>query len=318
MSVFTHVELSELSLWLQNNGFSETIGELIELKGIAAGITNTNYFVTTQLNGHKNRFVLTIFEKNALDELPYFVDLMTHLAAHQVLCPTPIINKNGQALAELQGKPALLVSCLKGSDIENPTEKQCGEVGRVLAEMHLASQSFDKISKNQRGRDWRIATAEKVIDQLSQEDQNLLTQELAFQARLDLTGLPRGVIHGDLFRDNVLFDGEALGGFIDFYYACDDILAYDVAIAVNDWCMLDSGQFDEPRLNAFMLAYTAVRPFNDIEQHAWRGLLRIAALRFWLSRLYDWHYPQAGELTHAKDPEYFKKILTTYINVHQN
>ena len=318
MSVFTHVEFSELSHWLQNNGFSETIGELAELKGIAAGITNTNYFATTELAGQKQRFVLTIFEKNAFDELPYFVALMTHLAAHHVLCPTPIANKNGRALAELQGKPALLVSCLQGSDVEQPTEIQCGQVGRVLAEMHLAGQSFTTISKNQRGADWRMATAKKLMDKLAVEDQNLLIQELAFQARLDLTDLPRGVIHGDLFRDNVLFDGNQLGGFIDFYYACDDILAYDVAIAVNDWCMLDTGQFDEPRLNAFMMAYTAVRPFNGIEQHAWRGLLRIAALRFWLSRLFDWHYPQTGELTHAKDPEHFKKILTTYINAHQN
>ncbi len=316
MSVFTHVEFSELSLWLQELGFSETIGELVELKGIAAGITNTNYFVTTQLNGQKNRFVLTIFEKNALEELPYFVALMTHLAAHHLLCPTPIVNKKGLALAQLQGKPALLVSCLKGSDIEQPSETHCGQVGRVLAEMHLAGQSFTTISKNQRGADWRIATAEKVMNQLSIEDQHLLKQELAFQARLDLTDLPRGVIHGDLFRDNVLFEGNQLGGFIDFYYACDDILAYDVAIAVNDWCMLESGQFDASRLNAFMIAYTAVRPFNEIEQHAWRGLLRIAALRFWLSRLFDWHYPQAGELTHAKDPEHFKKILATYINAH--
>ena len=316
MSVFTHVEFSELKLWLQALGFSETIGNLVELKGIAAGITNTNYFVTTELNGQKNRFVLTIFEKNAFDELPYFVELMTHLAAHQVLCPTPITNKNGLALAELQGKPALLVSCLKGSDIELPTTEHCAQVGRVLAEMHLASQSFTKLSKNQRGLDWRIATAKQVIDKLSVEDQALLTQELAFQARLDLSNLPRGVIHGDLFRDNVLFDGEQLGGFIDFYYACDDILAYDVAIAVNDWCMTDAGKFDEPRLNALMIAYTAVRPFNEIEQHAWRGLLRIAALRFWLSRLYDWHYPQAGELTHAKDTEHFKRMLMHYIYAH--
>lgn len=316
MSVFTHVEFSELSLWLQDMGFSKTIGDLLELKGIAAGITNTNYFVTTQLNGQKSRFVLTIFEKNALEELPYFVELMTHLATHNVLCPVPVTNKNGVALVQLQGKPALLVSCLKGSDIEQPTALQCGQVGRVLAEMHMAGQSFTTISKNQRGADWRIATAKKVMDKLTLEDQAILKQELAFQARLDLTDLPCGVIHGDLFRDNVLFNGDQLGGFIDFYYACDDILAYDVAIAVNDWCMLDTGQFDEPRLNAFMSAYTTVRPFNDIEQHAWRGLLRIAALRFWLSRLFDWYYPQAGELTHAKDPEHFKKILTTYINAH--
>ncbi len=314
MSVFTHLEFSELNLWLKDLHFSETIGNLVELKGIAAGITNTNYFVTTELNGQNNRFVMTIFEKNAFEELPYFVELMTHLTAHKVLCPAPITNTNGVALAEIQGKPALLVSCLKGSDIEQPTAEHCAQVGRVLAEMHLASQSFKQVSKNQRGLDWRIATAKQVIDKLSAEDQQLLTQELAFQARLDLTNLPRGVIHGDLFRDNVLFDGNQLGGFIDFYYACDDILAYDVAIAVNDWCMTDAGKFDEPRLNAFMVAYTAVRPFNDIEQHAWRGLLRIAALRFWLSRLYDWHYPQAGELTHAKDPEHFKKMLTNYIS----
>ena len=316
MSVFTHVEFSELNLWLQDLHFSEAIGNLVELKGIAAGITNTNYFVTTELNGQKNRFVLTIFEKNAFAELPYFVQLMTHLALHHILCPTPITNKNGIALVEIQGKPALLVSCLKGSDIEQPTAEQCAQVGRVLAEVHLASQSFTQISKNQRGLDWRIATAKQLIDKLSAEDQQLLTEELAFQARLGLTNLPRGVIHGDLFRDNVLFDGEQLGGFIDFYYACEDILAYDVAIAVNDWCMTDDGKFEEPRLNAFMIAYTAVRPFNDIEQHAWRGLLRIAALRFWLSRLYDWHFPQVGELTHAKDPEHFKKMLTNYINAH--
>ena len=320
MSVFTHIEFSELNLWLQYSGFSESIGELVELKGIAAGITNTNYFVTTSLNGRQHRFVLTIFEKNEFDELPYFVELMTHLATHNVLCPTPIKNKEGVALGLLQGKPTLLVSCLNGRDVEQPTEAQCAQVGRVLAEMHIAGESFAEVSKNQRGLDWRIATAEKVIDKLPMADQDLLKQELAFQARLDLSNLPRGVIHGDLFRDNVLFDGDQLGGFIDFYYACDDILAYDVAIAVNDWCMIDSGadagKFDEPRLNAFMQAYTKVRPFNDIEQHAWRGLLRIAALRFWLSRLYDSHYPQAGELTHAKDPEHFKKILTTYIRAH--
>ena len=312
MSVFTHIEFSELKLWLQDFGFSESIGELVALKGIAAGITNTNYFVTASLEGSQQRYVLTIFEKNAQDELPYFVELMTHLAAHGVLCPTPIMNKNGIALGQLQGKPALLVNCLKGSDIEHPTADQCAQVGRMLAEMHIAGQSFTKTANNQRGTDWRVATASKVMDKLSKADQNLLQQTLDFQAEFDLSALPRGVIHGDLFRDNVLFDNAHLGGFIDFYYACDDVLAYDVAIAVNDWCMLDHaalGEFDEPRLNAFMQAYIAVRPFSEMEQQAWQGLLCIAALRFWLSRLYDWHYPQAGELTHAKDPEHFKQIL---------
>lgn len=147
------------------------------------------------------------------------------------------------------------------------------------------------------------------MDKVSAADQALLQQVLAFQDKLDLGDLPTGVIHGDLFRDNVLFDGATLGGFIDFYYACHDVLAYDVAIAVNDWCLTETGDFDEPRLNAFMQAYTEVRPFNEAEKQAWQGLLCIAALRFWLSRLYDLHFPAEGELTHAKDPDYFKNIL---------
>jgi homoserine kinase (EC 2.7.1.39) len=147
------------------------------------------------------------------------------------------------------------------------------------------------------------------MGKVSADERVLLQQVLAFQDNLDLDSLPRGVIHGDLFRDNVLFDGAALGGFIDFYYACHDVLAYDVAIAVNDWCLTESGGFDEPRLNSFMQSYTEVRPFNEGEKQAWQGLLCIAALRFWLSRLYDFHFPVEGELTQAKDPDYFKNIL---------
>lgn len=301
MSVFTTLTSQEAQALLQDYA----IGSFKELKGISAGITNTNYFLITD----QARYVLTIFEQNSMEELPYFVYLMSHLATHDISCPVPIADKQGNSLRLLKGKPALVISCLKGGNIDVPSAKQCAQVGRELARMHVVGASFQQASKNQRGADWREATAAQVAKKLSETDRNLLNQVLAFQANLDLTALPHGVIHGDLFRDNVLFDGEQLGGFIDFYYACDDVLAYDVAITVNDWCLTETGEFDEPRLNAFMQAYAEVRPFNDAEQQAWQGLLCIAALRFWLSRLYDWHFPQAGELTHAKDPDYFKKVL---------
>jgi homoserine kinase type II len=301
MSVFTTLTLQEVQVWLQD--FS--IGTITELKGIAAGITNTNYFVITD----EARYVLTIFENNSIDELPYFVDLMAHLAEHGIPCPAPIADKHGVDLRIIKDKPALLVSCLRGKDVQEPDEAQCAQVGRVLAKMHIAGNSFTQESKNQRDATWRSDTAAQVMEMLSPEDQALLNQALAFQSNLDLSKLPNGVIHGDLFRDNVLFDGPKLGGFIDFYYACNDVLAYDVAIAVNDWCLTETGEFDEPRLNAFMQSYTEVRPFNDDEKQAWQGLLCIAALRFWLSRLYDLYFPAQGELTHAKDPSYFKNIL---------
>lgn len=306
MSVFTSVSTQQLESWLKDYD----IGELVELKGISSGITNTNYFVTTS----QNKYVLTLFEHNTLDELPYYIDLMSHLASNGIPCPLPIIDKAGLSLHMLNGKPAALISCLKGQDVEAPNHKQCSAVGQVLAKMHLASLSFDiqpnhRNTHNPRGTDWRIKTASQVMPLLPESGQQLLKETIAFQATLDLSQLPMGVIHADLFRDNVLFDGDEVGGLIDFYYACHDVLAYDLAIAVNDWCVNADGSLDEPRLNAMLSAYQAVRPFNEAEQVAWPSLLRIAALRFWLSRLYDQIYPQAGELTHAKDPNHFQRIL---------
>jgi len=305
MSVFTSVSIEQLQVWLQ--GYS--IGELVELKGISSGITNTNYFVTTT----KNRYVLTLFEHNTMAELPYFIDLMSHLSAHGVPCPQPISNQSGISLHMLNGKPAVLISCLKGRDIEVPEVNHCAEVGAVLAKMHIAGQSFVQEAyqqhRNPRDIDWRVKTAQQVMAHLSPHDQQLLTDTLAFQAALDTAQLPKGVIHADLFRDNVLFDGDKIGGLIDFYYACYDVLAYDLAIAVNDWCVQADGTLDTLKLNAMLDAYQSVRPFTLAEHDAWNSMLRIAALRFWLSRLYDQIYPQAGELTHAKDPDHFKNIL---------
>ncbi|MDP3609046.1 MAG: homoserine kinase [Methylophilus sp.] len=301
MSVFTTLSLEDVRDWLTQFN----IGALQSLKGIAAGITNTNYFVDTT----SSRYVLTIFEKNDFDELPYFVNLMTHLAQHGVPCPAPIMDKQGIALHRLKGKPALIVSCLQGRDISAPNIAQCQAVAATLASMHLAGLNFHQQSHNQRGQGWRIITAQQVLPKLGVEQQALLQEELDYQHGLDLTDLPHGVIHGDLFRDNVLFDGDQLGGFIDFYYACHDVLAYDVAIAVNEWCVHEDGRFDLEKRDAFLNAYQAVRPFEATEQQQWQALLRRAALRFWLSRLYDFHFPVAGELTHAKDPQHFEHIL---------
>lgn len=303
MSVFTSVSIQELQAWLQDYA----IGEVVELKGISAGITNTNYFVTTT----KDKYVLTLFEHNQMDELPYFIDLMSYLSTHGVPCPQPIANQDGISLHMLNGKPAVLISRLKGQDVAAPNTRHCAEVGRVLAKMHIAGQMFttQPAHRNPRDAEWRTNTAQKVMAHLPPVDQQLLTEALAFQAALDMEQLPKGVIHADLFRDNVLFDGEEIGGLIDFYYACHDALAYDLAIAVNDWCVHADGTLDDARLQAMLSAYQAVRPLTQVELGAWNSMLRIAALRFWLSRLYDKIYPQDGELTHAKDPDHFKNIL---------
>ena len=309
MSVFTTLTLDEVHAWLRD--FS--IGDITELRGIAAGITNTNYFVITE----KNRYVLTIFEKNTLEELPYFVNLMTHLAAHGVPCPTPIADVNGVALHALKGKPALMVSCLKGKDVATPNLAQVVEVALTLAKLHVAGGSFKQVSFNQCGQAWFAATTQKVLPTLNLQEQALLQSELAYQLTLNTSQLPQGVIHGDLFRDNVLFDDNSLGGFIDFYYACNDVLAYDLAIAVNEWCLhhngADLGNIDTEKVDAFLSAYQSVRPLTSLELTCWPALLRRAALRFWLSRLHDFHFPQLGEITHAKDPNHFKSILQARI-----
>ncbi len=321
MSVFTTLNLDDVRAWLRDF----CIGEIIELKGIAAGITNTNYFVIAQDNHlEKTQYVLTIFEKNNLEELPYFVDLMAHLAKHGVPCPTPILDKNGLALHLLKGKPALMVSCLKGKDIATPNLEQVKQVALTLAKMHLAGQSFKQAGINQRGQDWFEHAAQKVLPHITNVgDANLLKSELDFKYKQDMiatqaaSALPSGVVHGDLFRDNVLFDGDQLGGFIDFYYACHDVWLYDVAIAVNEWCLhhngSDLGNIDQEKVDAFLAAYQTLRSFTPQENQLWLAMLRRAALRFWLSRLYDFYFPQDGVLTHTKDPNHFKNILQQHI-----
>ena len=311
MSVFTTVTPEQLAAWLKHY----SIGVLVDLRGIASGIENTNYYVTTT----HGRFVLTLFEKLKPHELPFYLDLMAHLSSHGIPSPKPIANLDNTLLDELNGKPAAIVTCLEGQPVMEPTPKHCARVGEVLAELHLAGQTYRGHLDNLRGPRWWTAVAPEIYPFLGPEDVDLLKAEIRFQADHRHDDLPRGVIHADLFRDNVLFhdsrpdDEPRVGGIIDFYFACVDVLIYDVAITVNDWCMNVDCTLNQPRATALLVGYKQVRPFTPAERDAWPVMMRAGALRFWVSRLYDFHLPRPGELTHAHDPERFRRILRHHI-----
>ncbi len=301
MSVYTPVGRAQLEAFLRHY----QVGELVDFAGISAGIENTNYFVSTT----GGEFVLTLFEALSAEELPWFLDLMAYLAEHGVPSAHPMPDERGRYLRTLEGKPAALVRRLPGHNVEDPNPVQCAELGRALGHMHVVGQDFPGRRDNPRGPHWWAETAAKVLPRLAPDEARLLEAELAFQRRHAHDTLPRGVIHADLFRDNALFTGDRLTGIIDFYYACNDVLLYDVAVTVNDWCTTGSGELDPPRLAAFLDAYREARAFTPAEHDAWPVMLRAAALRFWLSRLQDKLFPREGELTHIKDPDVFRRIL---------
>jgi homoserine kinase type II len=301
VSVFTTVTPDQLSVWLGRY----SIGTLLELKGIASGIENTNYFVTTT----GGRYVLTLFERLAPRELPFYLDLMAHLARHGIPSPLPIADEDNSLLGELNGKPAALVSRLAGEPVMQPAPAHCARIGEMLADMHLAGRSYGTVQENPRGPHWWMWAAPQVMPFLDAPRAALLREELAFQAAHRHDALPRGPVHADLFRDNVLFDGAAIGGVIDFYFAGVDAWLYDVAVTLNDWCIESAGAIDDARASAMLAAYRARREFTPAEHTAWPVMLRAAALRFWLSRLFDFYLPRTGELTHAHDPEHFRRIL---------
>lgn len=305
MSVFTTVTRDELDGWLKHY----SIGALVSFEGIAAGIENTNYFVTTT----QGRHVLTLFEKLRAHELPFYLNLQSHLAGRGVPCPTPVPDRAGGFLRELNGKPAALVSFLPGRDVAAPSPDQCAQAGGLLAAIHAAGQSYAGRMDNPRGPKWWAAVAPEIEPFLDEMDAALLKAEIAFQSRHKRDELPRGAIHADLFRDNVLFDGGRISGVIDFYFACTDVLLYDIAIAVNDWCIDGDGRIETARAAAMLAAYAGQRPFTATERGAWPAMLRAGALRFWVSRLYDFHLPRPGELTHAKDPGHFRRILAGHL-----
>jgi homoserine kinase type II len=296
LSVYTPVSEAELDGWLKNY----SVGRLLECQPIKSGIENTNYFVTTT----QGRFVLTLFERLPAEELPFYLDLMAHLARHGIPCPAPIANLGNHFLGQLNGKPAALVTRLAGESVDRPTPAHCEELGALLARMHLAGRSYSAYLENPRGPKWWRFAAREVSPFLDAPRRKLLESELAFQAEHRFPDLPRGPVHADLFRDNALFHEGRLSGVVDFYFAGVDTFLYDVAVCVNDWCLESPAN-----LKALLAAYHAVRPFNALEGDAWSATLRAAALRFWLSRLYDFHLPRPGMLVHAHDPEHFRKVL---------
>jgi len=301
MSVYTTINDDDLNGFLANY----KAGNLEAYEGIESGIENTNYFVDTD----KGRYVLTIFEQHSADELRFFLDLTAFLAEHDIPCAHPRPARQGVYITELKQKPAALVDRLAGASVEQPNVKQCAAVGDVLARMHLVGMDFWQSRGNERGPHWWRETGKALNGKLSATETELLHTELAFQAGARTLDLPRGIIHADLFRDNVLFVDDQLSGMIDFYYACTDTLLYDVAVTVNDWCCDEEGILEEERSRALLSAYAAVRPITDNERQAWPVMLRAGALRFWLSRLYDMHFPRPGEITHTKDPGVFQQIL---------
>ena len=302
MSVYTPVTEAELAAWLGNY----SVGTLAALEPIKAGIENTNYFVTTS----QGRYVLTLFERLPAQELPFYLDLMAHLARHGIPCPAPIADLQDRYLQHLNGKPAALVTRLPGRSLENPGERECGELGALLARMHLAGRSFAAYLENPRGPKWWRLAAKEVLPFLDAKQSNLLEKELQFQAEQRFPDLPRGPVHADLFRDNTLFEKGRISGVIDFYFAGVDCLLYDVAVCVNDWCLAADGAALHPgQTRALLSGYHAVRALTPLEQAAWPAMLRAAALRFWLSRLHDFHLPRPGMLVHAHDPEHFRRIL---------
>ncbi|HZV63676.1 MAG TPA: homoserine kinase [Telluria sp.] len=306
MAVFTAVSLDDATQWIKQF----PLGKAIAIKGIASGIENSNFFLTTE----GGEYVLTIFENLSFAQLPFYLQLMRHLAERGVLVPAPVANDRGELVVPLHGKPAAIVSKLEGSSQMAPQPVHCAAVGAMLANMHLAARDFPLQQPNLRGLEWWNATAPTVLPYLSPEEDQLLRAEMRFQqafaASAPYQQLARGPVHADLFRNNVMFVGQRLTGFFDFYFAGCDTWLFDVAVTVNDWCIdLASGVLDQARVRALLDAYHAVRPFSADEDAAWQAMLRAAALRFWLSRLYDFHLPREAEMLTPHDPTHFERIL---------
>jgi homoserine kinase type II len=311
MAVFTPVSLNDLTEWIKQF----KLGKALAIKGISSGIENTNFFLTTEAG----EYVLTIFEKLSFEQLPFYLHLMRHLAERKVLVPAPVANAQGEIIHTLHGKPASIVSKLEGESQLDPKPVHCAAVGAMLAKMHLAGADFGIRQPNLRALDWWQTTTPVVRPYLPTDCQHLLRAELhaqeTFAASAPYKKLPRGPIHADLFRNNVMFDGERLTGFFDFYFAGVDTWLFDVAVTVNDWCIdLQTGALDLTRMQAMLAAYHAVRPFSDAEKQSWQLMLQAGALRFWLSRLYDFYMPREAEMLTPHDPTHFERILRQRID----
>ncbi len=305
MAVYTDVASEDLSAFLA--GYD--IGDLLAYKGIAEGVENSNFFLHTS----RGYFILTLYEKRvSAEDLPFFLGLMEHLAARGLNCPQPVKNKKGQMLGKVAGRPAAIVTFLDGMWIRRPHAAHCSAVGEALAKLHLAGADFKLRRVNALSlAGWTPLTdacAERA-DSVQPSLRQTIEDELAFLKKRWPRGLPEGVIHADLFPDNVFFLGSALSGLIDFYFACTDTLAYDVAICLNAWCFEPDHSYNVTKGKALLSGYMRVRPLSAEECDAMPVLARGAALRFLLTRLVDWLDVPLGALVKPKDPlEYFRKL----------
>ena len=327
MAVFTEVGFDEADALVQRLG----LGALTALKGIEGGIENTNYFASTE----SGEYVLTLFERLGAEQLPYYLCLMKHLAARGIPVPEPVAdpavappqghplsipaNAPCELLHTVAGKPAAVVQRLNGKSELAPSAAHCAELGRLLARMHLAGRDYPRIQPNLRGLAWWNETVPVVLPHLNEAQKALITSELAYQNHVAQSSaclaLPRGAIHADLFRDNVMFDdadsdAPRLSGFFDFYFAGTDSWLFDLAVCLNDWCVdLPSGQPDDARAQAFVAAYNGERRLTGPERELLPAMLRAAALRFWISRLWDYHLPREASMLKAHDPSHFERVL---------
>ncbi len=315
MAVYTSVEPADAARLFDRLG----LGLLSELQGIRSGIENTNYYATTS----RGQWVLTLFERLSPTELPYYLKLMQHLAGHGIPVPSPQADAQGELLHTLAGKPTAVVTRLPGGHRLAPDLTHVEQLGAMLARLHLAGAGFTMHQPHLRGLAWWLEVAPVVRPHLGAAQAALLDDELRFQQHsLESPAgrsLPRGPIHADLFRDNVMFDDTAgddrLCGLFDFYFAGTDMLLFDVAVCLNDWCGdAASGELIEARAQAFVQAYQRQRPFTSAEQRLLPTLLRAAAFRFWLSRLWDGYLPRSAALLHAKDPGQFERMLKSRID----
>ena len=306
MAVFTEISFEEAAAFLQRLG----LGRLRAMDGCHGGIENTNYFVSTD----SGEYVLTLFERLAWEELPFYLHLMQHLASRGVPVPRPAPDAEGRILHLLKDKPAAVVARLRGKSELAPDVQQCRLVAEMLARMHLAGTDYVRHQPNLRGLPWWKETVPALLPFVDQDQRTLLLDELAFQTRIaaspDYATLPRGPIHADLFRDNVMFEGGALSGFLDFYFAGCDTFLFDIGVCLNDWCVdPDNGRADVVRAATFLQAYESVRPLVPEERRLLPGLQRAAALRFWVSRLWDCHMPREAAALKPHDPSHFERVL---------
>ena len=306
MAVFTDVSeqqardlLSDLSL-----------GELVSLEGISSGIENTNYFLTSD----QGAYVLTLFERLTREQLPFYLHLMKHLAEQGIAVPKPQANAQGEILLSVGDKPAAVVNRLAGSSQLEPSAAHCHAMGQTLAHMHLAARNYEHQQPNLRGLAWWNHTVPDILPFLSESQAQTLRHELAFQNHVQSSyaykALPMGAIHADVFRNNVMFVADQLSGVFDFYFAGVDSWLFDLGVCLNDWCIdLQSGAFDVQRLTAMLLGYQQVRPLTLAERGLFNPMLRAAALRFWISRLWDFYLPREASLLQAHDPSHFERVL---------